>query len=216
MGFFPPFCAIGMEITMIKNIIFDIGNVLVEFRPEKVFLEIGVSPEKIEGLANATVYSPLWPELDRGIMREEDVFQKMKEASPEYAKEIGLISEKAIEELVHCFDYSADWLKGLQERGYKVFLLSNYPKSFFELHSKKHFSFLPYIDGKVVSAYVNLIKPDIRIYETLLNKYNLKPEECVFLDDREENVEGAEKAGIHGIQFLSYDDANRKLEQMLR
>lgn len=201
---------------MIKNIVFDIGNVLVEFRPEKVFAELGVSAEKIQGLANATVYSPLWPELDRGVMEEAAVFEKMKEAAPEYAKEIDLFIEKGLGNIVSSFDYAADWLNGLQERGYKVYLLSNYPESFFNLHSKEKFTFLPYIDGKIVSAYVKLIKPDIRIYEELLNTYELKADECVFLDDREENVEGAKKAGMHGIQFITYEDAVNQLEEMLK
>ena len=201
---------------MIKNIVFDIGNVLVEFRPEKVFAELGVSAEKIQGLANATVYSPLWPELDRGVMEEAAVFEKMKEATPEYAKEIDLFIEKGLGNIVSSFDYAADWLKGLQERGYKVYLLSNYPESFFEQHSKEKFTFLPYVDGKIVSAYVKLIKPDIRIYEELINTYGLQAEECVFLDDREENVEGAKKAGMKGIQFFSYEDAVNQLEEMLR
>ena len=201
---------------MIKNIVFDIGNVLVEFRPEKVFAELGVSSEKIQGLANATVYSPLWPELDRGVMEEAAVFEKMKEATPEYAKEIDLFIEKGLGNIVSSFDYAADWLNGLQERGYKVYLLSNYPESFFEQHSKEKFTFLPYVDGKIVSAYVKLIKPDIRIYEELINTYGLQAEECVFLDDREENVEGAKKAGMKGIQFFSYEDAVNQLEEMLR
>lgn len=200
---------------MIKNIVFDIGNVLVEFRPEKVFIEIGISPEKVEGLANATVYSKLWPELDRGIMAEEEVFEKMKEAAPEYTEEIDLLVKDGKENLVHSFDYAAVWLKELQEKGYKIYLLSNYPESFFELHSKNQFTFLPYVDGKVVSAYVKLIKPDVKIYETLLEKYQLKAEECVFLDDRLENVQGAEQAGMRGIHFNSYEDANEKLQELL-
>lgn len=201
---------------MIKNIIFDIGNVLVEFNPEKVFLEIGIDKNKIEGLAQATVHNCLWPELDRGVLPEEEVFRKMKENAPEYEQEINLMLDKAMEKLVRSYDYAAGWLKSLQERGYKIYLLSNYPESLFELHSKNKFTFLPYIDGKVVSAYVKLIKPDCKIYELLLEKYHLNAQECVFLDDREENIQGAKKVGIHGITFLSYEDASEKLEALLR
>lgn len=95
-----------------------------------------------------------------------------------------------------------------------MYLLSNYPVGLFEIHSP-HFTFLPYTDGRVVSGYVKCVKPDERIYRCLLEKYSLRPQECVFLDDLAENVEGAKKLGIHGICFLGYEDANAKLERML-
>ena len=95
-----------------------------------------------------------------------------------------------------------------------MYLLSNYPVGLFEIHSP-HFTFLPYTDGRVVSGYVKCVKPDERIYRCLLEKYSLRPQECVFLDDLAENVEGAKKLGIHGIHFQGYEDASTKLERML-
>ena len=68
----------------------------------------------------------------------------------------------------------------------------------------------------VISGYVKLLKPDPAIYRCLLEKYQLKAEECIFVDDLKANAEGACSVGIHGIQFLSYEDANEKMEQLLK
>ena len=96
-----------------------------------------------------------------------------------------------------------------------MYILSNYPVSYFEVH-KAGFEFLKHTDGRVVSGYVKLLKPDPAIYRCLLEKYQLKAEECIFVDDLKANAEGACSVGIHGIQFLSYEDANEKIEQLLR
>ncbi len=84
-------------------------------------------------------------------------------------------------------------------KGYKLFILSNAHKSFYEYFPRA--IDLNIFDGVVVSADIHIVKPDIRIYEHLLNTYNLKPEECLFIDDRADNVKGAKAAGINAIQF---------------
>lgn len=75
-------------------------------------------------------------------------------------------------------------------------------------------SFVNDVDGKVVSGFVNMIKPQPEIYKCLLEKYNLVPSECVFIDDRMDNVEAARQVGINGIQFAGYEAANNELRTM--
>lgn len=200
---------------MIKNIIFDVGNVLVSFRPDDVMRDLGIPEEKIADMAAATYASKWWIEFDRGVMPEEEIIAHMKEDNPQYAKEIDLFFKKGTPYLVIPFDYSPGWLKGLQNRGYKTYLLSNYSDSMFGLHAKSTFNFMDCIDGKVVSGHVKMIKPDAEIYEYLLKKFSLEPEECVFIDDRPENVETAVKLGINGIVFTSEEQANAELEKLL-
>jgi len=161
---------------MIKNIIFDIGNVLVRFQPDEAMREIGIEENKIAALAHATYENPF---------------------------------------VVKAFDYAADWIKELKSRGYKVYLLSNYPKEYFELHTHSELSLVSLVDGKVISAMVGMIKPDAGIYQCLFDKYNLNPEECVFIDDRLENIEGGRKLGMEGIVFTDYETGKKKLERML-
>ena len=200
---------------MIKNIVFDIGGVLVEFEPEKLMKRAGMPEEKLEDWMKASVRSKWWPEMDRGFFEEEELLRFMQEDSPEFSKELAWFMETGKREVVEPFDYSEGWLKSLKERGYHNYLLTNYPDSFFELHSRERFTFMPYVDGQIVSAVVELIKPDPNIYRVLLKTYGLKAEECVFIDDRRENVETAKKLGFHGICFESFEQATAQLEELL-
>ena len=201
---------------MIKNIIFDIGGVLVSFEPDRVFREMGLPEEEVQILYQHTAKSPYWKELDRGVLPKEEVFQTMVNTMPQaYRKDAMEFFTKRIPEAVTSFDYSADWLKGLKERGYNIYLLTNYPEWLFETHWKKGFTFVPYVDGKVVSGKVKLIKPDHAIYETIIKKYSLNPAESVFIDDVKENVQAAKETGLNAIQFTNINDVKNQLEKLL-
>ena len=200
----------------IKNIIFDIGNVLAKFRWADLFHDLGFSGEAFERIAAATVQHPtMWNEFDRSLMSDEDIIARCVERAPEYEKEIRLMFSKT-ELLVEEYKYSYEWIKGLKERGYKVYLLSNYGKTSFEA-AREHgrLSFLPLVDGSVISYEVKIVKPEPGIYEALLEKYALKAEECVFLDDRADNIEVARKLGFHGIVVESHEQAKADLEKEL-
>ena len=201
---------------MIKNIIFDIGGVLVSFEPDRVFREMGLPEEEVQILYQHTAKSPYWKELDRGVLPTEEVCQTMVNTMPQaYRKDAMEFFTKRIPEAVTSFDYSADWLKGLKERGYNIYLLTNYPEWLFETHWKKGFTFVPYVDGKVVSGKVKLIKPDHAIYETIIKKYGLNPAESVFIDDVKENVQAAKETGLNAIQFTNINDVKNQLEKLL-
>lgn len=201
---------------MIKNIIFDIGGVLVSFEPDRVFREMGLPEEEVQILYQHTAKSPYWKELDRGVLPKEEVFQTMVNTMPQaYRKDAMEFFTKRIPEAVTSFDYSADWLKGLKERGYNIYLLTNYPEWLFETHWKKGFTFVPYVDGKIVSGKVKLIKPDHAIYETIIKKYSLNPAESVFIDDVKENVQAAKETGLNAIQFTNINDVKNQLEKLL-
>ena len=230
---------------MIKNIILDIGNVLVRFMPDESMRRLGIPDEKIPALLDATVYSPLWVELDRGVISETDVINMMKEKTPELAKDIQSFYDEGKEYLVESFDYSFDWINSFKRKGYKVYLLSNYPVSYFENHIRNNrFSFLntnddtinsiinttsdttnndiistsinSIIDGKIVSGYVKMVKPDHDIYELLLSTYKLNADECVFLDDRMENVEAAREVGMHALRFTDIEETEHRLTPLLQ
>lgn len=201
---------------MIQNIIFDIGNVLASFRWKNLFKDLGFAGEKFDRIAAATVLHPtMWNEFDRSLMPDEEIISKCIERAPEYEQEIRLMFTKT-ELLVEEYTYSYDWIKSLKEQGYSVYLLSNYGKTSFEA-ARDHgrLSFLPLVDGGVISYEVKIVKPEPGIYEALLAKYRLKAEESVFLDDRAENITAAEQLGFHGIVVESYKQAAEALNQIL-
>lgn len=198
----------------IKNIVFDIGQVLVDFRWEQHMRDIGLSEAAIKAVGDGWVKAPIWNELDRGILSEAECLELAYNALPDYKAEIDLFWGSP-DGMIRCREQSAPWLCSLKERGYNVYLLSNYPRSLFAAHEKVFTPFLPYVDGRVVSAFVGVMKPDRGIYEKLLEKYGLRAEECVFIDDRADNIEGAEAAGIKGLLFTDSASTIAKLDRLL-
>ena len=201
---------------MIKNIIFDIGGVLVEFSPENILRKMGLPETEVLEIAKTTSWGPHWKELDRGVMSKEEVFELMlSETKEEYKADARRFLYDEVLSTVKSFDYSEEWLRELKSRGYNIYLLTNYPDWMFDYHWANTFTFTKSVDGKVVSAVVKQIKPDEEIYTTLLKKYNLIPEESVFIDDKAENIQTAKALKINGIQFTNINDVKNKLNSLL-
>lgn len=197
---------------MIKNIIFDIGNVLVDFRWRELMADMHLSKEAQNRFETSVFGSCWWHDLDHGTIEEADAVVRLREDNMEFGDAFDLVWKNR-DKLALPFDYSVSWITDLKEKGYHVYLLSNYPRDLFTLHVEKGaFPFLNVIDGKVVSGFVRMIKPDADIYECLIQKYHLVADECIFLDDREENIEGAKKVGMHGIVFHNYEQAKADLD----
>jgi len=200
---------------MIRNIVFDIGNVLAAFRWEDYILhDLGFSKEIVQIFGERFIVHPLWDEFDLGVRETDDIIADMKATVPEYQDEVNVFFER-IADIVETYPYSRKWIKDLKQKGYRVYLLSNYPRRTFRIHEREKFDFVDLVDGKVVSGFERLAKPDPRIYQLLLERYRLRAEECVFLDDRRVNIEAATRLGMQGILFTGYEDASRKLEEIL-
>lgn len=200
---------------MIKNVIFDIGNVLVDFRWRALMKELKLSEETQEIFAKTVFGSPWWGELDHGIYEEAEILEHFREDNREHLDEFNLVWDSR-GQLVEPYTYALPWIGQLKASGFKVYLLSNYPRDVFALHTECGcFPFLDKVDGKVVSGYVKMVKPDADIYEHLLSEYGLNAAECVFVDDRAENVDTARALGMKGIVFRDYEQARGELEEML-
>ena len=94
---------------MIKNIVFDIGNVLVRFQPDEAMREIGIEENKIAALAHATYENPVWVELDRGVIPENEIIDEMVKVAPQYEEDIRRFFKEGKAFVVKAFDYAADW-----------------------------------------------------------------------------------------------------------
>lgn len=197
---------------MIKNIIFDIGNVLTVFCWEKYFKSFGYPEEVVERLARATVRNQVWNEYDRGVMSAEEILQAFIQSDPDMEEYIYKVTENLSGILERC-DYAIPWIRELQEKGYKVYYLSNFFEKA-ERECAEALDFIPYMDGGILSYKEKLIKPDAAIYELLLKRYGLAAEECVFLDDKEENCRAAKKAGMQAICFKTREQAVKELGRM--
>ena len=199
---------------MIKNIIFDVGKVLVEYDPDGMMKKLGFDEETLQTVNQAVFQNELWNESDRGVLSPEELLEAFIANNPAYEKEIRQVID-AVGDTISLMPYTVEWVKGLKEKGYHLYILSNYAKYTYEKTSHK-MEFLPYMDGVVFSYRCKLIKPEKEIYEYICKTYELKPEESVFLDDRKDNVEAARNMGMHGIVFENYAQGSETLEQLLK
>lgn len=197
---------------MIKNIIFDIGNVLTDFRWRGFLEDKGFDDAMIERIAGASVYTELWYECDRGAWTDEQVLEAFISKDPAIEKELHIAYDD-FSGMVTPRDYAIPWIQELKEKGYGVWYLSNFSRKA-EAECPDALHFMPYMDGGILSYREKIVKPDPAIYELLLSRYGLVAEECVFLDDTLGNVEAAEKLGIHGIHFISKEQAEEKLRKL--
>lgn len=197
---------------MIRNIIFDIGNVLTDFRWKEFLSDRGFSEEMTARIARASVLTPLWDEVDRGVWDMEKLMQEFIRRDPEIASELRLAFDN-VKGMVTKRDYAIPWIQRLKTHGYKVYYLSNFSIKACE-DCQDALDFIPFMDGGILSCREKVIKPDAEIYRILLSRYSLKAEESVFIDDTGKNVDAAEALGIHGICFKSRKQAEEELRQL--
>ena len=198
---------------MIKNIILDVGNVLADYCWKKHLDSFGFSEETADKVAKATVLDADWEEYDRGVLTGEEILNRFIANDPSVEKEIRQFNEN-ISGVIEVYPYTKQWITDLKTKGLGVYILSNYgEKCYRECGSKM--DFVELVDGAVFSWQEKVIKPDDAIYQRILKRYHLVPEECVFFDDREVNIEGARENGIHGIVFENYEQANEELEKLM-
>ena len=196
---------------MIDTVIFDIGNVLTEWHWRDSFTQM-FGEALVEPLADATVRSPGWYELDRGALSENGIVDLLTQNAPQYANEIARIVHEC-HDFVTVFPYAADWLKGLKEAGYKVYILSNFSEFGYN-RAKPRFDFLKYADGALISYEIKEVKPDRVIYEAICERYGIVPENAVFLDDREENTAAAIDFGMHAITVENKAQTDAALREL--
>lgn len=195
---------------MIKTIIFDIGDVLVSADWKQFCIEKGCSKEMAERIQEATFEGGYWKEFDRGIWSEEELLAQFVKADASIEQELRRIW-KNIRGFCKRQEYAIPWICSLKERGFQVLVLSNLPKKVHE-ECIDALDFLEIVDGGVLSYQEQLIKPEPIIYQRLIDRYQLTPKEAVFLDDRLENIEAAQKMGMQGIHVRGHQQAKDALE----
>ncbi len=188
---------------MIRNIIFDFGNVLGWTLADRTTATYVEDAEERK-IIREVVFDPMdWDQLNRGAMTDEEMLAKICSRLP------GNLHKDACTVYDNWTNTSTPVLgmsrlvAELKQKGYRMYLLSNATMTFAEKYRDIPWmvSILEQFDGLVFSAAVGMAKPDREIYEYVLNTFNLKAEECLFVDDYKENIEGAQKVGIQGYHF---------------
>src|SRR6185436_4418753 len=179
-----------MEPKQYKNIIFDLGNVLLEWNPERFLKELELPLHFME-----IFHSLLWATHDGGLLTREELIAKLPS---QYDKEVFAFCVERIAPFLLPIPEMIETMHEVRRKGYKVYILSNMPH---ELHHelKLLHDFFKYFDGQVYSYEVKAIKPQPEIYQALINTYKLKEHESIFIDDLETNIRAAKELGIEGI-----------------
>ncbi len=188
---------------MIKNCIFDFGNVLAVFDPQRLTAPY-FEDEKLRSEIVGVVFDRLyWDRLDDGTITDEEVKDGIRSrVESKHAERACEVYDGWIKNL-EPVDGMIETVKTLKAKGIKLYLLSNISKGFAKSYSEVKWikELFELFDGLVFSGEINLVKPDEKIFSYLLDTYGLKAEESVFVDDIEKNIAGAEKAGIKGVLF---------------
>ena len=186
---------------MIRQVVFDMGNVLIKWDPDEIIARLGVTGEDARRLRREVFDCDEWVTMDRGTMSQDEGLARILRRLPQ---ELHGAAERCVRdwwkaELVHIEGVEA-LIREIHALGYGLYILSN-ATSF--LHD--YFDRLPAHEcfrGLVVSADEKLLKPQHEIFERFLERFKLDPAECFFIDDSPLNIDGARCAGIRGTVFF--------------
>ncbi len=194
---------------MIKNIIFDLGNVLLNFKPLE-YLNTKISDlEKVQQIYEEVFRSDEWLMLDRGSITEQEAINKICSRNTEDGELIKLVMHNWYLLLTPIKD-TVKVLKELKGLKYKNYLLSNFHLLAYEDVTKRY-DFFKYFDGGIVSYKEKLMKPEKDIYKKLIETFKIHPKESIFIDDTEENTVVATKLGFESILFTNSLDLRKRL-----
>jgi HAD superfamily hydrolase (TIGR01509 family) len=198
---------------MLKNIIFDLGNVLISFKPAEYFDNLGYTAETRQAILNDIFRSKEWLLLDNGDITTAEAIERISHRSSLKYEEIASVFNLR-RDIMYPINGNTKLLPELKKRGFRLYYLSNFPADIFEdvFH---RFEFFRNFDGGIISSYVKCSKPDKRIFEILLEKYSLRAAECLFIDDLEINIQGAASAGIPGMFLTNPEELSAMMENEL-
>jgi len=196
---------------MIRNIIFDLGNVLISFRPSE-YLEKNNYPPEIRDIILRDIFSSQeWLLIDNGNLTPEEAIHKISRRSKLKMSEIVRIFNKRTD-IMFPIESNVRLLPELKKRGFKLYYLSNFPLDIFD-EIKNGYPFFRHFDGGLISAEVKHSKPDVRFYKILFKKYGIIPEESLYIDDIESNVIAAEFLGMKGIHLSEKESLEERLTE---
>ncbi len=187
---------------MIRNIIFDLGNVIINYNQEQIINNFTKKEEEIKYIYDEIFHAPEWELMDLGNITNDEAIEVINKRNEfKYQK----LTDNFLHEWYKEQEINRDIVeiaKKLKRNGYKLFVLSNMANLTYEYFKKDEFFSL--CTGIIISAHEHLIKPDEKVFRSLLDKYKLNAEECLFIDDdpSEQNYKTANKIGIQGRRII--------------
>ena len=198
---------------MIRNIIFDFGSVLVDWNPERLYGPYFNDDAKMRYFLTEICPHAWNAQADAGRSTAE-ITEERVAVHPEWEKEIRMYFGQWIKMMGEQIPGMQELVEELKNRGYRLYGLTNWSAETFPL-VKDNYPVFRLLDGIVVSGEEKIAKPDPGIFRILLQRYGLKPEECLFIDDNPKNVSTGESLGIRGLVFTSAAVLRSRLAEVL-
>jgi HAD superfamily hydrolase (TIGR01509 family) len=202
-----------MNAAPVKNVVFDLGGVLLEWNPAKILADFYPDPERRRLLKESLFGHADWLALDRGTLNEAQVLERAEQRTGRPAAELAAL-HAAMRESLHAKPDTVALLDRLHARGIPLYCLSNMSAAVYS-HLRLRHDFWDRFRGIVISGEIQLLKPEPEIFTHLLERFGLEARETVFIDDIPANVEGARGVGMHAIQFTDAADCERQLQPLL-
>ena len=200
---------------MIKNLVFDLGNVLIEWNSEKILTYFEPENERRQALKQAIFDSGVWHQTDKGEL-------SLKEACDEVLAQLEDSYHSAVQNILYNWYEVVEVYSGLQEQiglwadqGYRIYILSTTCEIFYHIEKAGLLPIYPLLSGYILSSEVGVVKPEPEIYQKLLKKYEIDPTESVFIDDIQANLDTAAELGFETILSISESENIRAMEALL-
>lgn len=195
---------------MVNNFVFDLGGVLIDFKPEVYLEKLGYKEEEVKYFTEIVFYGEQWNKYNSSKLDANQTKNELIICYPEYANDIQKIFDSMdYHYILFEMKDTIEYLKELKNKGYHIYILSDLSRDSYVYN--KQFEFFKYIDGGVYSFEINSIKPNKKNYEILLEKYNLNPKETIFIDDRLNNIKTANELGMIGILFKNLNEIKQEI-----
>ncbi len=196
-----------------KNVIFDLGGVVVDWNPRRLLDRYPGGPQLPLFLFERGFFEKYWTEFDRGELTQTEMVREMADFSGRSYGECWDFVEYIKYSLVD-IPRSVELIKELSVRGYRLFCLSNISIEFYDyLKGRDVFT---YFEGHIISALEKVIKPEEAIYRVLFERYGLVPEESLFIDDLEANVKAAAALGMNTVHFAAWEWGYHEINRLLK
>jgi putative hydrolase of the HAD superfamily len=199
-------------MSAIRNVIMDLGGVMLEWNPDRLLTRFQPEPE-LRATLRAAIFGPDWHLFDRGRLSEAELIDRLESGSGQARDDLLEIVAATRESLLEKPE-TVKLVRALQQRGLDIYCLSNMPSPMYE-HLRRRHTFWDVFRGVVISGEVQLMKPEPEIYLHLLERFGLRAQECVFVDDMQANVDGAKSVGLHAIRFHNATQCQQELDELL-
>lgn len=197
---------------MIRNIIFDIGGVLLDYNPKTYLDKLNIEDGKRKELNDIIFHNRRWKDCLNGFITNSELIEYLIKENLKYKNEIEqILSKNNLKYMLPPKQEMIEYYKTLKQKEYKIYLCSNITQDTYN-YIKDSFEIIQVADGGVFSCFENISKPNVEIYQKLIEKYNLDIEKSILIDDTKRNIISANDIGLNGILFNNIEDIKKILK----